>query len=182
MATEETVGLGKIDPTLNFGKHKGTRLSEAPETYLQWLAIQDPKIQMGNRDWSTLAIGELIRRRTGESLPDGLVVAPNEEGGRAGFVVKPSRKAHRDNVLVAMDAVNGASLFLLKEFILRKDKTQNIGGWLAELAKEAWAYGVPFGPPGDEAERQYVGMRFFYQLIEEPPTMALARIVPIGKD
>lgn len=158
----------KIDPVLTFGKNRGTALSQVETAYIRWMAEQNPPVKIGTKDWTDLAKKEYLRRKLGADLPEGLELVELSLSSEATAKVGPFVLNSRDNLVVAIAAVDFASLFLLREFILRSDKTQGMSSWLRSIALEAWNYGVPIGE-----NRLYHELYFLFEELSLPPAILL---------
>lgn len=166
------------DPILNFGKHRGTSLSEIPADYLGWLAKHTPPIIMGTRNWSDRAKAEKVRRDNNlpieASLPfEDETQYPGQPAVSAALEEAPEKKGAKV-FRYRSEALDDLSLCLLKTFVLRSDKTIPIRAWTLQMAEEA----VKYGKMSDEHFQAwvYVDHIFLYEIAGTEYT--LMRVTP----
>lgn len=169
-----------IDPVITFGKHKGMKLSQLETGYLVWMS-QQVGGGIENGPWKSLALAELERRKTGRALVkirvadawmdegkvslEGLAQSGYLEGGT--LPVK--------TYAVTWEAVDCASLGLLKEFVLRTDKSQNLTSWLRGLAEEVIRHGCLKDSGNETSTYQYIGVLFEFEVNVAARTFKLVR-------
>lgn len=166
------------DPKLNFGKHKGEKLSKIPEDYLNWLVhgIKEgggTTLIIGGRNWSQWAEQELARRKNGSPVES---LSMETEGPED----KPFHMTASTPVSVAPPAIDDGSLLLLKEFVLRTNKADGFYTWLRDLAKEAGRNGKTTAGSG-ESERcfRYMGVEFIVQRNLNQASYSVVRIISL---
>jgi len=136
-----------FDPIVTFGKHKedGLKLSELSIDYVEFLATPtDDGTDFVHRgvNWGLAARAELVRRKSGGPIPTRKSIPTVSDEEEVKFPKSGHARAKVEAVELSDEAVDGASLYLLKDFITRKDKSLGLTGWLKEYAQEAARYGV----------------------------------------
>jgi len=139
----------QYDPIVGFGMYKeaGHKLSELPTDYVQYLAstpVEDGVDFTHNGvNWTQSAKTELARRKSGGPIPTREMMPTIDEGlEEVKFPKSGLARAKVEAVALSDGAIDGASLYLLKDFITRKDKSVGLSTWLRGYAQEAARYGA----------------------------------------
>jgi len=142
---ERIAGQLPFDPIVTFGKHKdeGLKLSELPVSYVEWLTkptSEGDDFTHKGINWGMAAKAELHRRRTGGPIPTRAQIPVNDDD-----MPPPLKNAHgrakTELCELSEEAIDNASLYLLRDFITRKDKSVPFTAWLKSYAQEAARYG-----------------------------------------
>lgn len=152
----------RLDPIIGFGRHSGTRLSSLDVLYLKWMAAQSPPISNRGANWTEISKNELQRRVDGQDFPRLL---PTDESRRDVLVAEVMVEKKTKVYSVEPEALDDLSILLLKEFVLRKDKSQGIRGWAVMMAQEAVMYGEK-ALSTHHTVFYYVGFFFVFDLAE----------------
>lgn len=107
------------DHIINFGRWYGKRITEVSRDYLAWMTTQEGPGPISRGGWNIIAKEEMVRREADDAKAGPKEVVP-----------------------VAQQAVDDASVWLLREFVIRRDRQQPISKWVEELAGEARKYGI----------------------------------------
>lgn len=118
---------------INFGKHKGERLTRVPVSYLRWVANQDIDISPPGTTvtWGTLAQAELDRR--GADIPE---------------------------IEISNHAIDTASLRVLPIWQKEAREGEGLHHWLVRAAASARTWGIP--STRNEGRYHYLGVTWVF--------------------
>lgn len=138
-----------LDPVIDFGKHRGTKLSQADAGYLQWM-IDEATFSRTTRnglDWKQLAADELSRRRHNKPIPEGLeLVDVDDPETRLRMAAEKevdtrteAEKLLSNKIRITLNAVDGAINVMMVEFLTKKAPL--FSSYLRDFLIEAIRYG-----------------------------------------
>jgi hypothetical protein len=189
-----------MDHVLNFGSHKGKKLSELADDYLQWMARPGKKNSSGepfslsgrqfkNVDWEALARVELTRRKGGGAVtsPDHVNLDGGTSDGRSpadaepdlaqAAVLGPIQISSNDEFRPTYDAVDMLLSTMIREYIIRLNKDQLFISWAEDLCREVIRRGVKVSSSASfEQAYTYVGYEFTFVKSTSKPTVSLLSV------
>jgi len=186
---EKTARELPFDPIAAFGqyKHDGLKLSELPISYVEFLCrptSEGGDFTHNGVNWALAAKAELVRRQSGGPIPTRAEMPVEDDD-----IPKPLRgslaRAKTELAELSNEAIDDASMYLLKDFITRRDKSVAFTGWLKAYAQEAARYGVL---KGTDVENEWVESILLdyrdhrFEIRVAKSRLTLSRIAPHGKD